>query len=70
MVPLRTAIFVGQEGKGRHGGGERRREGAMGRRDLKLLVLGASHGLHAPPPKPAEAGMCWGVQEQLPDLGR
>lgn len=42
----------------------------MGCGDLKLLVLRASHGLHAPPPKPAEAGMCWGVQEQLPDLGR
>lgn len=70
MVPQHIAIFVGQEGKGRHGGGERHREGEMGCRDLKLLVLRGSHGLHAPPSKLAEAGMCWGVREQLPDLGR
>lgn len=70
MVPQHTAIFVGQEAKGRHGGGERHREGAMGRRDLKFLVLRGSHGLHAPSSELAEAGMCWGVQEQLPYLGR
>ena len=62
MVPQHTAIFVGQEGKGRHGGRERHREGEMGCKDLKLLMLRGSHGLHAPPSKLAEAGMCWGMQ--------